>query len=178
MIEAEGRTFRWIVLSIIFVAILVAADQWTKHLAVLYLKGRESRVLIDGVLEFRYLENQGAAFSMLQGQQTFFYILTAVFLCIAVYFFLRIPQTRRFLPIKICLLILMAGAAGNLIDRITHRYVVDFIYFSIIDFPVFNVADIYVSLSVIVLALLILFRYKDEDFSFLKKHSGRTKTEE
>ena len=62
-----------------------------------------------------------------------------------------------------------AGAAGNLYDRITLKYVRDFIYFSLIDFPVFNVADIYVTCSVFVLAFLIFFYYKEEDLQFISK---------
>ena len=65
--------------------------------------------------------------------------------------------------------VLFSGALGNFIDRLVHKYVVDFIYFSIIDFPVFNVADIYVTLSVITFVVLLLFKYKDNDFDFLKR---------
>ena len=64
------------------------------------------------------------------------------------------------------LIFIAAGAAGNLYDRITLKYVRDFIYFSLIDFPVFNVADIYVTCSVFVLAFLIFFYYKEEDLQF------------
>ena len=62
---------------------------------------------------------------------------------------------------------MFGGAAGNFIDRIVRGYVVDFIYFSLIDFPVFNLADIYVVCGGIALVLLVVFRYKDEDFDFL-----------
>lgn len=174
MKEESNANIRTILISALFTAALVAVDQVTKYLAVLRLKDAAPHVLIDGVLEFRYLENRGAAFSVLQGQQVFFYILTAVFLVIVLYVLHRLPRTRRFLPIWVCLLVLISGAVGNLIDRIIHKYVVDFIYFSIIDFPVFNVADIYVTLSVAALALLVLFRYKDSDLSFLKRQNGRT----
>lgn len=169
----ETSAAKTAVLSVVFAAVLTAFDQWTKHLAVLYLKGRDPRALISGVLEFHYLENKGAAFSILQDQQIFFYILTAVFLVLVIYVLYRLPRVRHFMPVRIALLVLASGAAGNLIDRIHQRYVVDFIYFSIIDFPVFNVADIYVTLSVISLALLILFRYKESDFAFLTKKKER-----
>ena len=61
-----------------------------------------------------------------------------------------------------------AGALGNLIDRIFRGYVVDMIYFVPINFPVFNVADCYVTVSVVLLIILILFVYKEDDFGFLK----------
>ena len=176
MNASDKKTAR-LIHYIILTAVLVFFDQITKYAAVIRLKGSEPYVLIRDVLEFRYLENQGAAFSIFQNQQIMFYILTAVFLVLAVYFLCRIPKTARFRPLTICLLFLSAGAVGNLIDRILHRYVVDFIYFKLIDFPIFNVADIFVSVSVSVLILLVLFHYRDADFSFLKR-TGREKAEE
>ena len=166
-------------LAVLFVAAGVILDQWTKLFAVRELRGSDPMVLIDGVLELRYLENRGAAFSMLQGQQGFFYVLTALFLILAFFVFLRIPGTRRYLPIKCCVLGLCAGAIGNLIDRVVKKYVVDFIYFSLIDFPIFNVADIFVTCSVALLILLILFYYRDEELQFLSlRHSAGGKEQE
>lgn len=153
----------------IFLCVLVFFDQWTKHLSVVYLKGQDPYELIPGVLEFRYLQNNGAAFSILQDQQFFFYILTGVFLFAAFFILTRIPADARFRPMRLCILVLTAGAIGNLIDRIVQKYVVDFIYFRIIDFPIFNVADIYVTLSVTVLVILTLFKYNEDDFRFLKR---------
>ena len=152
---------------ILFTVIPVLADQLTKYLAVLYLRGREALVLIPGVLELCYLENNGAAFSLLRGKQWFFYILTIVFLAAVFAVLRKMPDTKRLRPLRISLLFLTAGAIGNFIDRVVHKYVVDFIYFSLIDFPVFNIADICVTVSVAVLVVLVLFYYKDSDFAFL-----------
>ena len=66
---------------------------------------------------------------------------------------------------KITLVFLLSGAIGNFIDRMIRGFVVDFFYFSLIDFPIFNVADIYVTVSFVVLAVLILFVYKEEDLA-------------
>ena len=63
----------------------------------------------------------------------------------------------------------MAGAIGNMIDRAVRGYVVDFFYFRLIDFPIFNVADIYVTVTMILLLILILFYYKEEDLEFLSR---------
>lgn len=167
-------------LSLILVLILVAFDQFTKHLAVVNLMTQGPLVLIKGVLELRYLENIGAAFSMLLGKQAFLLTLTVVFLIAAVWFFLRIPPEKQFRPLTVTILVLIAGALGNMIDRIANGYVVDFIYFSIIDFPIFNVADIYVTLSVIALILEILFVYKEEDLKRIipsKDHSKAAENE-
>ncbi|MGN0361954.1 MAG: signal peptidase II [Bilifractor sp.] len=161
-------------------ALMVLLDQITKHLAFICLAGRPAKVLIPGVLELQYLENNGAAFSMLQNQQWFFYILTAVFLIAAIVLMRRVPRdTSRYNPLLWCVTVLCAGAVGNLIDRVMHRYVVDFIYFSIIHFPVFNVADIYVTLSVIVLIVLVLFHYKDNDLQeIFRRRQGEDMQEE
>lgn len=158
------------------IAALIGLDQLTKYLAVLFLKGKNPVSLIPGVLEFRYLENSGAAFGMLQNQQWIFAILTVAFLAAALIFYVRVPKTRRYMPLIFTAAVLVSGAVGNFIDRMAHRYVVDFIYFSVIDFPIFNVADIYVTLSVIALLILVFFHYKEEDFHFIrrKKADGHT----
>lgn len=154
---------------LVVTVILVAFDQWIKHLCVTHLKGHEPIILIRGVLEFTYLENHGAAFSMLQGQQWFFWILTVVFIGVAVWFYIRVPKNSYYMPIIFTVAVLVAGAIGNFIDRITYKYVVDFIYFRLINFPVFNIADIYVTLSMVALIALVMFKYKDDDFAFLTK---------
>ena len=71
------------------------------------------------------------------------------------------------------MVLLVSGALGNVIDRVMHRYVVDFFYFEWIDFPIFNVADIYVVVSCILFLLLIFFYYKEEDFSFLTEQEQK-----
>ena len=77
------------------------------------------------------------------------------------------PVSRRMLPLRLITVALAAGAIGNMIDRIVHHYVVDFIYFCLIDFPIFNVADIYVTCSCVLALILIFFYYEDEEFDFL-----------
>lgn len=153
--------------------ILTVLDQLTKIWAVDSLADGPL-VLISGVFELRYLENHGAAFGMLQNARTFFIILTIAFLILMVYLFIRVPATKRMLPIRILIPVVTAGAIGNFIDRLMFGYVRDFLYFSLINFPIFNVADIYVTVSAAVFFIIIAFYYKDEDFDFLKgkKHDG------
>ena len=153
------------------ITLLVLADQFTKLLAVRHLKNQESLVLLKGIFELHYLENRGMAFGLMQNQRVFFVIATTLALLAAVYFYCIVPKTRRYLPIQICIVFLTAGALGNFIDRIVLGYVVDFFYFSLIDFPIFNVADIYVTVTFAVLVLLIFFYYKEEDLEvFTRKH--------
>ena len=108
-----------------------------------YLKDQPSIELIPGVLELFYLENRGMAFGLLQDQYWLFAMMTVLFLIVMVIVFYKLPKTRRFLPLFAVLTVLTAGAVGNFYDRFLNHYVVDFIYVSLINFPVFNVADIY-----------------------------------
>ena len=78
------------------------------------------------------------------------------------------------MPLKIAAVLIYAGAIGNFIDRIRQSYVVDFFYFKVINFPIFNVADIYVTCSAIFLAVLLIFCYKEEDlYQLLKSLKGK-----
>lgn len=150
-------------IAIIIISLLLLADQYTKYLAVSYLQNTHGIDLIDGVFRLQYLENRGAAFGMLAGHFEFFYIITVVIIMFIILLLLRLPNERKYNPLWLCGITLMAGAIGNFIDRIRLEYVVDFLYFELIDFPIFNVADIYVCISAGLYVLLILFYYKDED---------------
>lgn len=156
-----------LILSVIALCSLLLADQYTKKLAVTHLKGQEPFVIISRVLEFSYLENTGAAFSSFMGRQTFLIVLTTAVTLFLLWKYLALPDGRRFVPMRLCLLFIISGAVGNLIDRISRNYVVDFIYFVPINFPKFNVADIYITVGVAVLCILLLFYYKDEDLETL-----------
>ena len=143
--------------------LLLALDQLTKYLAYTVLKGSGPVVLFPGVFEFRYLENQGAAFGMMENMQWIFILFALVISAAAFWIYLRMPVERRLLPLRILCVTLTAGALGNMIDRILHHFVIDFLYFSLIEFPIFNVADIYVCVSTGIFLLLLLFYYKEED---------------
>ena len=164
----EKKRLLTFVMFIFSTVILVAFDQWTKSLAVEHLKGQEDITLIPGVLCLHYLENRGAAFGIFQDQRTFLLILTAIILICVCYVLWKIPSDKKYNLLKLLCIMITAGGIGNLIDRVRLNYVVDFIYFSLIDFPVFNVADIYVTTSMFLLLILVLCYYKDEDFQFLK----------
>ena len=145
-------------------AILLLLDQYTKHLVLDRLKDHPPVILWEGVFQLEYLENRGAAFGLFQNQRVFFFASVIVITAVILWFYLRVPMERRFLPLRLCAVFVMAGAWGNCIDRITLNYVVDFLYFKLIDFPIFNVADIYVTVAAFAVAILICFYYKDGDF--------------
>jgi len=150
------------------VFVLVLIDRLTKNLAVTHLMGQEPIPIIRGVFELYYLENQGMAFGLLQEQRVFFIIVTVLTLGAITFCYYRIPDTKKYIPLKVVTIFICAGAVGNFIDRMVNGFVVDFFYFKLIDFPVFNMADIYVTGSGIILFVLVLFYYKGEnDFDFL-----------
>lgn len=159
----------------VLVVLLLIFDQFTKYLAVKHLKGKPSIPLIDGVLELQYLENRGAAFGMFQNQKIFILLVGIVFMAVILYFLLKLPKQKKFNVIHVLAAVIIAGGAGNMIDRFRLDYVVDFIYFSLIDFPIFNVADIYVVVATICLFIMFLFVYKDHDLEFINlKRNGTT----
>lgn len=142
--------------------VLLGIDQMTKRLAVTYLKNNAAVPLIKDVFELQYLENHGAAFGILQKQRVFLLCFTIVILIFLVLLYLKLPDGKRYAPLRFIGILTGAGAVGNFIDRMVHGYVVDFFYFKLIDFPVFNVADCYVVTAAVLLLFLVCFFYKDE----------------
>lgn len=150
--------------------LLVVLDQLTKAAAVAHLKDQEPFVIWKGVFEFSYLENRGMAFGMFQNKQIVFIVLTVlVMIALSYVYLIRIPAERRFFWLNLIAILFFAGAIGNLIDRVLQNYVVDFFYFVLIDFPIFNVADIYVTVAAFLFLVLGLFYYKDADYERLSR---------
>lgn len=146
--------------------VLLIGDQASKYWARTVLYQQSSIQVIPHILRFTYVENRGAAFGMLQGQKIFFVIMT--FLLIGLFFvYLKKTNTNKWM--KWTASIIIAGAIGNLIDRVLLGYVVDFIDFHIIWRYVFNVADIYVVGGTLLLALQILLQDEKEKGTSLSK---------
>ena len=140
---------------------LIALDQLTKYFATKYLQHNKPFVIIDNVLELTYVENRGAAFGILQNKQLLFYALTIVVLvaiCVLLY---KIDDFKNNIFYFLFLILIFSGAIGNFIDRLKNKYVVDFIYFKPIDFPVFNLADIYITIACIFM-IIYLFIFDRE----------------
>lgn len=152
---------------ICFNTIFIVIDQITKYLAQTKLKESEGISIIDGVFRLHYVENTGSAFGMMQNKIWFLVPVTILVVAGLVYAYFKYPSTTYYRPLHILLIFLTSGAVGNLIDRMVHQYVIDFFYFELIDFPVFNVADCYVVVSCMLLLILGFFYYKEEDFDLL-----------
>lgn len=154
--------------------LLVAVDQLTKYLAIFFLKDQSPLELIPGAFELRYLENRGVAFGLFQGQRAGILLTGLLILAVLCYAYYRLPAKKNYLPLHMICVAMTAGAIGNMIDRFCRGYVVDFFYFSLIDFAIFNVADIYITVSAVLLVILMMFYYKEEDFAFLSRKKDKT----
>lgn len=153
------------VFYIVLSALLVVIDQYSKHLATIYLSGGHTVPIIADVFELHYLENNGVAFGLLQHMR-WIYIPLSIILTIALVWLLAKSPLRHNVLFRFSCYLCLAGAIGNMIDRVALGYVVDFLYFKLIDFPIFNVADCYVVIATFLLAFFILFRFKPyEDLS-------------
>lgn len=153
---------------IIGIVILTELDQITKALAESRLMGKSDFKIFGDAFVFSYLRNSGAAWGMLSGRISLFLIFTVIVVLIITYVVINMPVVKKYVPLLITCTLLVSGAVGNFIDRVRFGYVRDFIYFKLINFPVFNIADCYVTVSVVLLIILILFVYKEDDFKFLK----------
>lgn len=137
--------------------ILLGLDQVTKMLAVSNLMNKGTVTFIEGFLGFRYTENTGAAFSILREKQLLLILLTSVVIIALIGFFVKALRTDTHIVVKLSYMLLLSGAIGNLIDRVRLNYVIDFLEFRFIQFPIFNVADMCVVVGVVLLAFSTLF---------------------
>lgn len=164
--ETKTNTLKKAVIGMILSVVLIVIDQMTKLMAIHGLMNQQPFVILDGIFELRYLENRGAAFGILQGKKAFFIIFTILVLAFIAYIYLkRIPDEKKFRLLDGICILFFAGALGNFIDRVFRNYVVDFFYFKLIDFPIFNVADIYVTVAAFAMIILGLFYYKEDDYN-------------
>lgn len=143
--------------SAIVVAVIIAGDILLKKFTVEQIMGTEGIVLIPGVLRLTYATNDGAAWSMLSGKQEFFIILTVAVLMVVLYLLVRGYVKGWFGVVSLAACV--GGAVGNFIDRVKQGYVVDMFETLFVEFPIFNIADICLTLGCIALGVYILFLY-------------------
>lgn len=153
-------------IALLGAGILVFIDQWTKHLVTANLEPEGKSIAVwEGVFRIVSHKNTGAVWGIMSDKTVFLSIFTVVLMAAVLFFYFRINwDCKRTRILKIICILVTAGAIGNFIDRITLHYVVDFLYFELIDFPVFNVADCYITVSTFLMLILVIFYFKDEDF--------------
>ena len=141
----------------LFAAGIVAVDQFTKYLTVANIGLGEQVAFIPGLLRFTYVRNYGAAFSSFQGQQWLFALIFVVFTGLVIW-----EYRKKAMPFSTfdrwCIAAIYGGGLGNMIDRVRLGYVVDMIELEFMRFPVFNVADCFITCGcILMMAHLILF---------------------
>lgn len=155
--------------AIISFILLLSIDQATKYWVTRSMELHASIPVIKGVFEIHYIQNPGAAWGILANKQILFYVITVIAMAVGIWFYIRCKQSGSFRDLRVLVILILAGAAGNFVDRLRFRYVIDFLYFKLIDFPVFNIADCYATIGFFLLTVLILFKYKEEDFEHFRK---------
>lgn len=145
-------------MNFVYIALILILDQVTKFAAKIKLKPVNNIDLIQGYFSLSYVENRGAAFGIFRGNRMLLVGVTSLVTIFIIYYIIKYKNINKYF--RLSLILIAAGAIGNLIDRITLGYVVDFFHFyirDIFDWPVFNIADISVVCGTILLALNILF---------------------
>lgn len=155
----------------LFAAVIVALDQLAKYLTVLYIPVGESISFIPGLLQLSHVQNSGAAFSSFEGQQGLFAVIFLIFTGIMLYEYFKKPLAFTKFE-RWCIAAIYAGGVGNMIDRIRQGYVVDMIETVFMDFPVFNVADCFISCGCVVIMFHLFFFNKAFWKDDKKKHAS------
>ncbi len=157
----------------LFVAGIVAADQFTKYLTVLYIPLYGELPFLPGLLRLTYVQNTGAAFSSFEGQQGLFAVIFLVFTGMILFEYFKKPM--GFLPFeRWCIAAIYGGGLGNMIDRVRLGYVVDMIETAFMDFPVFNVADCFITCGCVLMMGHLFFFNKEFWKDDKKKKKGET----
>lgn len=144
-------------MEIIIIIIVNIIDRLSKIWALNNLKEGNDVVIIKNIFSLSYLENRGAAWGIFQGKTNFLLIITIFIIIGIIYFILKYKPKNKIMRLSLSFII--AGALGNMYDRLFHKYVVDFIYFHykyVYSFPTFNVADMSVVFGTILLAVCLI----------------------
>ena len=155
------------VITLLIIAVFVAIDQLIKLLVIEYLEPIGSLPLIDGIIRLKYAENTGAAFGSFKEKTSFLSIFTLILIIYGIIYLLRKKRKPDFE--YVCIIMIIAGGLGNLIDRLFRSFVVDYIEPLFIDFAIFNFADILVTCGCIALAIWMIYDVYRES----KKEKGK-----
>ncbi len=163
------------IVELLIFAFVVASDLVSKALLAPFLQETGSYVIIDKIFTFIYSENTGASFGIFAGNKFLLIGLTCVVCVLLAAFLLWQRKSPKFF--RISLILILGGAIGNLYDRIFLGYVRDFIDYTFldtffgIDFAIGNIADIYLCVGVLMMIVYVIFVFKEDDFTFIKKKS-------
>lgn len=154
-------------LHLILIGVIIVIDQITKAWARDALSIHPV-ILWEKVFSFQLVYNTGGPWGLLGKYTIVLTLASLLILLLVIAIYLKMPRIRKMNPLRICVSLITAGAVGNIIDRIAYKKVTDLFSFDLINFPVFNVADISIVCGCILAFVLTLFYYKDEDFQWKK----------
>lgn len=140
--------------------VILLIDQWTKHLTVQNIPLYSTKEFLPGFLSFTYIQNTGAAYSILEGKMVFFYIVTIMVVGAIVYSLQKYGKKQPLF--SVALAFILGGALGNFIDRILFQFVIDMIKLEFVSFPIFNIADAALTVGVLLMILHIFMEEKQE----------------
>lgn len=158
------------IITAISAVLLVVLDQVIKHVVYLHLKPIEIINFLPDFLQFRYVENTGAAFGMLNDKLPFLIVITIIVIAVGFYVLFTNKLTDKLQYWGAALI--LSGGVGNLIDRIFRNYVIDYIEFTFVDFAVFNFADCLITVGAIILMISLIKEFISESKS--KKSKEKT----
>jgi len=160
----EEKRITWVhyILYVQLFVVLAGVDQFTKNLVTKSMAVSQVKPIIDNFFSLMYVKNKGSAFSLLASKDwgiTILSVISAIALVVILFVAFFVLAKYKSTRLSLCLIFLSAGTLGNLIDRVRLHYVVDFLRFDFgsYTFPIFNVADICITVSCIVLAVLLIF---------------------
>ncbi len=167
IVHTKGEKLKILAFSVVIMAVLIILDQLSKDIIIKYYAVGEGKPLIKDFLEILHIKNKGSAWGMFDNKPVVPVIVSCLLIILIFYVYSNLIRYRHFRKVRICVLFLLSGAISNIIDRIRIGSVTDFIYFKFIDFPVFNVADIYVTLSIGIMLIFMIVSYKGDDIDVM-----------
>lgn len=144
-------------MELVVIAIGFLLDRITKLWALNSLKNISGKTIIKGFFDLTYVENRGAAWSIFIGKTMFLIAFTFIILCGVVFYLIKYRPKNKF--VRVALSLIIAGALGNIVDRVIYKHVIDFISFHYKDvyyYPVFNIADVCVVIGTFLLLICML----------------------
>ena len=144
-----------VISAILLCVALVGADQIIKLLVINYLKPIQYVDVIDGVLRFRYVENTGAIFGSFSTHTVVLTVFSIILLGFTIFFLITNKNKNKL--VNLCMLLMISGGIGNIVDRIRLHYVVDFIEPLFVNFAVFNFADCLITVGAFTLIIYLIF---------------------
>ncbi len=150
-------------LMLIIGAVVVGADQLLKNWITAHISFGESQTIIPGLLSFTKVHNTGAAWSSFEGKTWFFYLVTVIAVAIILPLLIKAWRQKTSLLYYSGLVLMLAGTIGNFIDRARQGFVVDMFQLDFINFPIFNIADLALTIGVALLFIFVIFFDRDEE---------------